>query len=609
MNIGRVRLLLVEDNPGDARLIRELLRQAAPFEFDLTHLDDLPDSVRPDDVDALLLDLDLPRSTGLDTVLNALEAAPDVPIIVLSGLADERTALLAVQAGAQDYLAKGEITGRLLAHSVRYAIERNRLEQERLSLLRSEQRARAIAEDAVRARDEVLAIVAHDLRNPLAAINTTVQLVLDGAMPGEQYPHQLEVVLRSTEHMDRLIGDLLDVARLESGAMPVTLQRTPVERLIRKAGELLAGKALEAGLMLRIAVDPAVPDVLADPQRILQCLSNLVGNALRFSPRGGVVSLQARRFGDAVLISVADTGVGIPASDLTHLFEHSWQARHARRGGSGWGLTITKGIVDVHGGRIWAASEEGRGSTFYFTLPIAGADETAALPVETPVTDPRPPEPAAELRVVLVDDHPAIRHGLVELLRARPNLEVLGECGTGEEALDLAERLRPDIVVMDLAMPGIGGLEAARRITSSMPEVRVLALSGESEEEALLPVLRCGASGFVRKSTAHEDLVAALEVVARDEVFLYPTGNRILLESFLSDPTDDDSAQVPLSQQENEILLLAAEGFTSAEIGKKLFLSPKTVDTYRSRLMRRLGLTHRSDLVRFALRTGLLRQE
>jgi two-component system, NarL family, response regulator NreC len=321
--------------------------------------------------------------------------------------------------------------------------------------------------------------------------------------------------------------------------------------------------------------------------------------------------VRARRFGDSVLFSVTDSGVGIPREDLPHLFDRAWQAEHARRGGTGRGLSISKGIVAAHRGRIWAASELGKGSTFFFTLPPPGGEavgEDLVWPeIEGPTEEESADEIGRPLRVLLVDDHATIRHGLSGILRRTPGIEVVGEAETGEEALREAERLRPDVVLMDLAMPGMGGIEATRQITASMPDVRVLALTAETEEEALMSVLRAGGSGFVCKTSAHEDIFPALAAVARDEVFLYPSGNRLLLGDFLRE--QDPGPLASLSEQERNILLLAAEGFNSTDIGKQLFLSPKTIDSYRSRLMRQLGLRRRSDLVQLALRSGLLRPE
>lgn len=214
----------------------------------------------------------------------------------------------------------------------------------------------------------------------------------------------------------------------------------------------------------------------------------------------------------------------------------------------------------------------------------------------------------ARIRIVLVDDHAVLRAGLRALLEPEPDLAVVGEAGTGEDALPIVEALRPDVVVMDLSMPGIGGLEATRRIAGTEPGTRVLVLTMHGEEEHLLPVLEAGGSGYVSKRSADEELIVAIRTVARGDVFLYPNAAKLLLQGFRgrSAPGEDDPL-AKLTERELEVLGYTAEGYSSGEIGKKLFISPKTVDTYRSRIMEKLGLHHRSELVRFALQQGLLK--
>jgi DNA-binding NarL/FixJ family response regulator len=214
------------------------------------------------------------------------------------------------------------------------------------------------------------------------------------------------------------------------------------------------------------------------------------------------------------------------------------------------------------------------------------------------------------IRILLADDHAVLRAGLKALLDTEPDFEVVGEAGTGEEALDQAKALQPDIVVMDLSMPGAGGLEATRQISALDQGTRVLVLTMHAEEEFLLPVLEAGGSGYVRKTSADEDLAHALRTVARDEVFLYPSAAKLLLQRYKdADAEDERSPLKKLTERERKVLALTAEGFSSSEIGQQLFISPKTVDTYRSRVMEKLGLSHRTELVRFALRTGLLAPE
>jgi DNA-binding NarL/FixJ family response regulator len=212
------------------------------------------------------------------------------------------------------------------------------------------------------------------------------------------------------------------------------------------------------------------------------------------------------------------------------------------------------------------------------------------------------------IRVLLADDHPILRSGLRLLLGAEPDLDVVGEANNGREAVEKTTELRPDVVVMDIAMPEMGGLEATRRISQLGLGTRVLILTVHAEEQYLLPVVQAGGSGYVRKSQADTDLLEAIRAVYRGEVFLDPPATKMLLEDYLDRVTagkETDSYQT-LSEREREVLKLTAGGYTAQEIADQLFLSPKTVDTYRQRLMDKLNLHHRSELVKYALRKGLL---
>ncbi len=215
---------------------------------------------------------------------------------------------------------------------------------------------------------------------------------------------------------------------------------------------------------------------------------------------------------------------------------------------------------------------------------------------------------SGKIRILLADDHVVLRSGLEALLSLEEEIQVVGQAGTGEEAVEKTRLLRPDIVIMDLAMPSMDGLEATRQIVALELGTRVLVLTSQTEEDFLLPVLEAGASGFVRKTSADADLLDAIRTVAGGEVFLYPTATRLLLRKYHEAREPHQAGPLDtLSEREREVLTLTAEGYSSAEVGKKLFLSPKTVDTYRARMMQKLGLTHRAALVRFALDTGLLK--
>jgi DNA-binding NarL/FixJ family response regulator len=215
---------------------------------------------------------------------------------------------------------------------------------------------------------------------------------------------------------------------------------------------------------------------------------------------------------------------------------------------------------------------------------------------------------ADRIKVLLVDDHAMFRAGIRALIEAAGKVEVVGEASSGDEAVDKVRELKPDVVVMDLSMPGSNGLEATRRIAALELDTAVLVLTVHAEEEYLVPVVEAGASGYLTKTSADTDLLEAIRVVSRGQVFLPPKATTLLLKQYKAAEAEEEVGLKDLSTREQEVLALTAEGFSSREIGKKLFISPKTVDTYRSRIMDKLGLSHRSDLVRFALRVGLLKE-
>jgi signal transduction histidine kinase len=225
---------------------------------------------------------------------------------------------------------------------------------------------------AARTRDEVLAMVSHDLRNPLNLVLTNVWLLLEAESPLPPGPRQqVDMIRRAADHMHRLIQDLLDLSGIEAGQFAVEALAEAPASLVFEACTLLEHEAEARGVDLQSAVSENLPDVCADRGRILQLFGNLIGNALKFTPEGGSIRISAELAGDAVEFAVADSGSGIPAADLPHVFDRFWQGPTSRSKGAGLGLAIARGIVASHRGEIRAESEPGRGSTFLFTIPLA----------------------------------------------------------------------------------------------------------------------------------------------------------------------------------------------------------------------------------------------
>lgn len=234
--------------------------------------------------------------------------------------------------------------------------------------------ARATAEAAVRTRDEVLRVVSHDLKNPLHTIGMVVELLVEVPLSEDQRVAKLGIIRRSTERARRLVLDLLDAARLETGeGIPVYPAPVRCTDLVREAVEIVHVQAAEKRQRVSWSVPDESGSVLADRERILQVFANLMGNAVKFTPPGGTIDVQARLDGGAeICFRVSDTGPGIPPEHLPNLFEPFWQARETASLGTGLGLTVAKAIVEAHGGRISAASDPGTGgATFAFTVPRA----------------------------------------------------------------------------------------------------------------------------------------------------------------------------------------------------------------------------------------------
>ena len=374
VNTKALRILLVEDNAGDARLLRQMFSKEEPGSFELTHLLRMSEAVvhlAKGGVDIILLDLGLPDGHGLDTVRRAHAVAPGVPVIVLTGLDDEALAAAAMTEGAQDYLIKGQIENRALPRALRHAIERYRMQRE-TELLRTNQ---------MQFKDEFLSHVSHELRSPLTAIYQFVTILLD-KLAGELAPKQheyLEIVLRNVKQLESMINDLLEVTRAQAGKLTIELQCTSAADAILYTVNTLQGAAAAKGITLSADIGDALnplPSVCGDPTRVRQILIILVDNAIKFTPANGVVKVEAHvpeGNPGLLLLKVLDSGCGVSPELTERVFERLFQAEDpasAGRKGLGLGLYICKELVTRQGGRIWVEDAPAQGAVFCFTLPV-----------------------------------------------------------------------------------------------------------------------------------------------------------------------------------------------------------------------------------------------
>jgi signal transduction histidine kinase len=241
------------------------------------------------------------------------------------------------------------------------------------------------AQRVIDAREEILRIVAHDLRNPLNTVSMATSLLLD-ATTNPTHTSQLRIIRRAGERANRLIQDLLSVTTIEAGRLSIDPRKVAVADLIHEACEMLEPIAREKSITLTGSAAADLPAVRADPERVLQVFSNLVGNALKFTPPGGSVTLAATRVGGKVVCSVTDNGPGIPSAQIPRLFGKFWQAKRGDGRGVGLGLAIARGIVEAHGGTIAVHSEVGEGSLFSFGLPVWGSESVRRDTMQTTQT-------------------------------------------------------------------------------------------------------------------------------------------------------------------------------------------------------------------------------
>jgi signal transduction histidine kinase len=380
-----LQVLIIDDNPSDQEICCQLLREHE--EYDCTFLCAssgksgiaLCQSARPD---CVLVDYLLPDLDGI-AFLAALDAdliTLPFPIIMLTGYGNEMIVAEAMRAGAADYIPKDLLSAKILGRAVSNAIEKHQLrravEEQRRLLWRTNAELR-------RRNEEICTfyhMLSHELKTPLTAAREFVAIVIDGlAGPiNETQREYLGIAKESCDQMNLGLNDLLDVARLDTGKLHIEPRLAAMATVVKRAVTMMLPMAQSAEIGLSYQVEPALPDIMMDARRIMQVLTNLIGNALKFTPSGGQVTVRVTPLPpeqDGILVAVCDTGRGIAPELRSRIFERLYQAREENEvfeGGLGLGLYICREVVKLHRGEIWVESTPGQGSTFFFTLPPYG---------------------------------------------------------------------------------------------------------------------------------------------------------------------------------------------------------------------------------------------
>ena len=347
------------------------------------------------------------------------------------------------------------------------------------------QHVRAL-EEADRRRNDFLAMLAHELRNPLAPIRSAVDILRRPGAGSDLGGAAREVISRQVEHMVRLVDDLLDVSRITRGKIAIRRDRIPLDAVVHSGIEISRTLIDACGHELNVSLPDMSLCVLGDGVRLAQVVANLLNNAAKYTPERGRIWLQLEQDDDYAVIHVRDTGIGIPSDLLPRVFDLFVQADRSldrARGGLGLGLTLVRQLVELHGGTVLAHSGgAGKGSEFAVRLPL----DRCGQPAEAPLTSGRPGQRTdSPQRILIVDDHADSAAMLAELLRMHG--QEVRTAGNGAMAIQVAKSFRPGVVLLDIGLPGMDGFEIARRLRNlfSEEELRLVALSGFGHPEAL----------------------------------------------------------------------------------------------------------------------------
>jgi len=369
------------------------------------------------------------------------------------------------------------------------------------------------AQDASRAKDEFLAVLSHELRTPLTPVLGWVRILKSGTLAPEATARALDTVERNTRLQAQLVEDLLDVSRIIAGKLSLDLRPVALGPIVDGVIESTAAAAAAKSIVVNRHVDPDLPRIEADANRLQQVLANLLSNAVKFTPVGGRVDVVAVRVADKVRLAVTDTGDGLAPDVAPHIFDRFRQADSTitrQYGGLGLGLSIVRHIVERHGGTVDASSEGiGRGATFTVTLPIGGPVSAAAAGAQLPA--PAATDLLADLRVLVVDDDADTRE-LVTVILQRAGADVAG-AGSTDEALRHAEQRAPDVVVSDLAMPARDGYALLRALHGRglARGLVTIALTAHARREDRERALGAGYDAYVTKPVEPAALAALVK--------------------------------------------------------------------------------------------------
>ncbi|KFI05636.1 response regulator [Massilia sp. BSC265] len=481
------------------------------------------------DFAVILLDVNMPGMDGFETAeaIHQRARSADIPIIFVTAfLADEIDRLKAYQRGAADFLftpvipqilhAKVSVFVALAMKNEQLKRQAEKLSQRTTELTATNRRLvremeeRRDAERKSHAKDEFLAMLGHELRNPLSAISSASALIGMAGANGETVARAKQIIQRQSQHLSRIVDDLLDLSRAMSGKILLSRKPTDLSNLVSGCLETLRATGRTAGY--RFSVDLAPNWVDGDPTRLEQITTNLLDNALKYTPTGGSIDVKVAQSSDDVLLTVRDTGVGIPEELLPHVFDVFVQGAISidrSQGGLGIGLSLVRRLVELHGGSVSAHSEgSGNGSTFMIRLP-----RTEPV-VVTPIVQQSSGDSSGKPAVLLIEDNEDGREMMATMLAAHGF--PVDTAADGLQGVAAALAGRPAAALVDIGLPGIDGYEVARRLRRdpATRHIRLIALTGYGLAEDHRRVMEAGFDQHLVKPVDMDRLLEALAPAA-----------------------------------------------------------------------------------------------
>jgi signal transduction histidine kinase len=516
----KIKLLLVDDEPRNLDALEAVLEVDG---YTMLRAEDADRALRvllEHDIAAIILDIKMPRVNGIELaqIIKGTKRFRQIPILFLTAhMLEDADVLSGYGAGAVDYLTK-PFNPQILRHKVAVFADlfrktraladlNEKLEQRVAERTEELQKSETALRAAARQKDEFLATLAHELRNPLAPIRTGLDLLMQIQAPQTQIAGKtLATMNRQLDHIVRLIDDLLDVSRISRGVLELKKEVTNLASLIQASIETQRSVFEKRGIKLMVATPPSITAIV-DPTRISQVVGNLLHNASKFTPNGGTVRVELELIGGDAIIRVSDNGVGIPSDQIDRVFEMFARIeRTASKGdrGAGIGLALAKRLARMHGGDLtaWSAGEN-RGTTFTVGIPGAAV---------VPITLDSAPErlrsivTGATLDILLIEDNDDVADTLGAWLETLGHRVTIAR--TGPKGLELALTLRPQLVLCDIGLPDMDGVEVCQRVRQAATDFRpvMVALTGWGKEEDRMRTKDAGFDHHLVKPVALDTL-------------------------------------------------------------------------------------------------------